>query len=85
LTTGDDVVDSEVTATKAERLAAVKRAIDEQHGRSAASQAKRGKRGAMERVLAIVDTGTFTSSTPSSSTGPTSSAWSGACPTATAS
>ena len=53
------MADSEVTATKAERLAAVKRAIAEQHVRSAESQAKRGKRGAMDRVIALVDPGTF--------------------------
>ena len=51
--------DPESKATKAERLATVKREIAAQHERSAESQATRGKWGAMARVLAIVDAETF--------------------------
>ncbi len=45
--------------TKAERLAARERAIVEQHAAAAERQAGRGKRGARERVLALLDPGTF--------------------------
>jgi acetyl-CoA carboxylase carboxyltransferase component len=45
--------------SKAVRLAARKRDIAAQHDAAAAKQAKRGKRGARERVLALLDEGSF--------------------------
>src|SRR3712207_227144 len=45
--------------SKAEHLADLKREIAEQHAAAAARQAERGKRGARERVLALLDEGTF--------------------------
>jgi acetyl-CoA carboxylase carboxyltransferase component len=48
-----------VSATKAERLAERKQEIAAQHEAAAAKQAKRGKRGAQERVMALLDEGSF--------------------------
>ena len=45
--------------SKAAHLADLRREIDEQHHAAAAKQAERGKRGARERVLALVDGGSF--------------------------
>ena len=45
--------------TKAARLARHRAEIDAQHAAAAARQAERGKRGARERVLALVDPGSF--------------------------
>ena len=45
--------------TKAEHLASLKGEIEAQHAAAAAKQATRGKRGARERVLALLDPGTF--------------------------
>jgi acetyl-CoA carboxylase carboxyltransferase component len=47
------------TQTKAERLAERQRAVAAQHAAAAEKQHKRGKRGARERVLALVDEGSF--------------------------
>ncbi|MGI8642515.1 MAG: acyl-CoA carboxylase subunit beta [Thermomicrobiales bacterium] len=44
---------------KAARLAALHQEVATQHAAAAEKQASRGKRGAMERVLALVDAGTF--------------------------
>ncbi|HEY7031113.1 MAG TPA: acyl-CoA carboxylase subunit beta [Thermomicrobiales bacterium] len=46
-------------ATKADRLATLQQEIAAQHEAAAAKQAKRGKRGARERVLALLDEGSF--------------------------
>jgi len=43
----------------AERFAAIEREIDAQHAAAAAKQAERGKRGARERVLALLDEDSF--------------------------
>ena len=45
--------------TKAEHLAALEAEIADQHAAAAAKQAARGKRGARERVLALLDPDTF--------------------------
>ena len=45
--------------SKAARLADLTREIAAQHAAAAAKQAERGKRGARERVLALVDGGSF--------------------------
>jgi len=45
--------------SKAERLAEREREIEQQHAAAAERQAVRGKRGARERVLALLDRGTF--------------------------
>ena len=45
--------------SKAAHLADVKREIAAQHAAAAAKQAERGKRGAHERVLALLDEGSF--------------------------
>jgi acetyl-CoA carboxylase carboxyltransferase component len=45
--------------TKAERLAALEAEYAAQHAAAAEKQAARGKRGARERVLALLDPGTF--------------------------
>jgi acetyl-CoA carboxylase carboxyltransferase component len=46
-------------AHKAERLEKLRAEIAEQHKSAAAKQAERGKRGARERVLALLDEGSF--------------------------
>ena len=45
--------------SKAGRLAAMKEEIAAQHAAAAAKQAERGKRGARERVLTLLDEGSF--------------------------
>jgi propionyl-CoA carboxylase beta chain len=45
--------------TKAAHLADLKREVAAQHHAAAAKQAERGKRGAWDRVLALLDTGSF--------------------------
>ncbi len=45
--------------TKAGHLADVQRQIADQHVAAAAKQAERGKRGAHQRVLALLDEGSF--------------------------
>src|SRR5262245_21188591 len=45
--------------TKADRLAALQAEVAAQHEAAAAKQAQRGKRGARERVLALLDEGSF--------------------------
>ncbi len=45
--------------TKAERLAAIQAEIDAQHDAAAARQARRDKRGARERVIRLLDEGSF--------------------------
>jgi acetyl-CoA carboxylase carboxyltransferase component len=52
-------VESQVKATKAERLGTLKNEVAEQHEAAAKKQAARGKRGARERVLALLDEGSF--------------------------
>jgi propionyl-CoA carboxylase beta chain len=46
-------------ASRADRLVARRAELEAQHGAAAAKQAGRGKRGARERVLALLDPGTF--------------------------
>ncbi len=48
-----------VPRSKAEHLAEFQEAIAAQHRAAASKQAKRGKRGALERILALVDEGSF--------------------------
>src|SRR5215208_2392812 len=48
-----------VKASKAERLDFLKREVAAQHDAAATKQATRGKRGARERVLALLDEGSF--------------------------
>ena len=64
----DATTDSPVTAaadappprpSKAAHLADLKAEIAAQHAAAAAKQAERGKRGARERVLALLDEGSF--------------------------
>src|SRR5215203_2171062 len=45
--------------SKVERLAAIQAEVDAQHDAAAARQARRDKRGARERVLALLDEGSF--------------------------
>src|SRR4051794_32368715 len=55
---GKSVVDTG-SATKSQRHARLKREIDAQHAAAAEKQATRGKRGARERVLELLDEGSF--------------------------
>jgi len=54
----------EKQASKAERLAELRSSTAAQHVAAAEKQAKRGKRGARERVLAILDEGSFSELDP---------------------
>lgn len=54
-----DETNGRQVATKAERLAGLKAEIAAQHEAAAAKQALRKKRGARERVLALLDEGSF--------------------------
>lgn len=53
------MTDIATATSKAERLATLKKEIAAQHTAAAEKQATRGKRGARERVLALLDEGSF--------------------------
>src|SRR5215216_1648350 len=55
----ESVGTNELATSKAERLETIKSEIDAQHAAAAEKQATRGKRGARERVLALLDEGSF--------------------------
>src|SRR5215216_4235483 len=55
----ESVGTNELATSKAERLETIKSEIDAQHAAAAEKQATRNKRGARERVLALLDSGSF--------------------------
>src|SRR5215213_10197465 len=55
----ESVATNELATSKANRLETIKSEIDAQHAAAAEKQATRNKRGARERVLALLDPGSF--------------------------
>src|SRR5215213_5729397 len=55
----ESVATNELATSKANRLETIKSEIDAQHAAAAEKQATRNKRGAHERVLALLDPGSF--------------------------